>query len=152
MLIFIKQFLTKKFYTVINKFQGNYLMKNFKKFLPIALIIGFILFGLDAFLQSKPSTKNKRIYKAVQEYSPYYLDKRFGGLQIMSKEDPEFKETPNNMTLFKEFEHLEQKWGKKHLKIENSQLIISDNNGSVLSTLFLQTKEELDFAHNYYGI
>lgn len=127
-------------------------MTSFKKYLPIALVLGFILFGLDAFFQSKPSNKNKRVYKTVQKYSPYYLDKRFGGLQIMSKEDPEFKETPNNMTLFKEFERLEQKWGKKHLKIENHQLLIRDNNGSQLSTLPLQTKEELDFVHNYYGI
>jgi len=127
-------------------------MTSFKKYLPIALVLGFILFGLDAFFQSKPSSKNKRVYKTVQKYSPYYLDKRFGGLQIMSKEDPEFKETPNNMTLFKEFERLEKKWGKKHLKIENNQLVIRDNNGSELSTLLLQTKEELDFTHNYYGI
>jgi len=123
-----------------------------KKYLPIALLIGFILFGLSAFFQSRPSPKNENVYKTVQKYSPYYMDKRFGGLTILSKEDPEFKEKPNNMTLFKEFERLEKEWGKKHLKIENSQLVISDNNGSQLSTLFLQTKEELDFAHNYYGI
>ena len=123
-----------------------------KKYLPIALLIGFILFGLSAFFQSRPSPKNENVYKTVQKYSPYYMDKRFGGLTILSKEDPEFKEKPNNMTLFKEFERLEKEWGKKHLKIENSQLVISDNNGSQLSTLFLQTREELDFAHNYYGI
>jgi len=123
-----------------------------KKYLPIALLIGFILFGLSAFFQSRPSPKNENVYKTVQKYSPYYMDKRFGGLTILSKEDPEFKEKPNNMTLFKEFERLEKEWGKKHLKIENSQLVISDNNGSQLSALFLQTKEELDFAHNYYGI
>ena len=127
-------------------------MTSFKKYLPIALILGFILFGLGAFLQSKPSSKNERVYKTVQKYSPYYLDKRFGGLQIMSKEDPDFKEKPTNMTLFKEFERLEREWGKKHLKIENNQLVIADNNGSKLSTLPLQTKEEIDFSHRYYGI
>jgi hypothetical protein len=123
-----------------------------KKYLPIALLIGFILFGLDAFFQSKPSPKNERIYKTVQQYSPYYLDKRFGGLQIMSKEDPEFKEKPTNMTLFKEFERLEKVWGEKHLKIENNTLIILDNNGSQLSKLPLHSKEEMDFIHRYYGI
>jgi hypothetical protein len=127
-------------------------MTSLKKYLPIALVLGFILFGLDAFFQSKPSNKNKRVYQAVQKYSPYYLDKRFGGLQIMSKEDTEFKIKPNNMTLFKEFERLEQKWGKNHLKIENGQLVITDNNGSQLSTLSLQNKEEIDFVHHYYGI
>jgi len=127
-------------------------MKDFKKFLPIALVIGFILFGLDAFLQSKPSAKNKRIYKLVQTYSPYYLDKRFGGLQIMNKEDKEFKETPNNMTLFKEFERLERTWGEKHLKIQNNLLIIVDNNGTQLSSVLLNNQEELHFVHQYYGI
>jgi hypothetical protein len=127
-------------------------MKAFKKILPFALILGFILFGLDAFLQSKPSTKNKRIYKAVQVYSPYYLDKRFGGLQIMNKEDSEFKLTPNNMTLFKEFERLERTWGEKHLKLQSNQLIIVDNNGTQLSSIPLNKTEELDFIHRFYGI
>ena len=127
-------------------------MDSLKKYLPIALLLGFLIFGLDALLQSKPSSKNARVYKMVQKYSPYYLDKRFGGLQIMSKEDPEFKEKPNNMTLFKEFERLESEWGKKHLKIKNNLLIIVDNNGSQLSTLPLQTKEEIKFIHYYYGI
>ena len=127
-------------------------MDSFRKYLPIALFLGFLLFGLNAFLESKPSNKNARVYKTVQKYSPYYLDKRFGGLQIMSKEDPKFKEKPNNMTLFKEFERLEREWGQKHLKIQNNILVISDNNGTELLTLPLQTKEESDFTHRYYGI
>jgi len=127
-------------------------MKSFNKYLPIALFLGFLLFGISAFIQSKPSAKNARVYKTVQQYSPYYLDKRFGGLQIMSREDPDFKEKPNNETLFKEFERLEREWGQKHLKIENHALVILDNNGTKLSTLPLQTKEEIDFTHRYYGI
>ena len=70
----------------------------------------------------------------------------------MNKEDAEFKEKPNNMTLFKEFERLEKSWGKTHLKIESNTLIILDNNGSQLATLPLQTKEEMDFAQHYYGL
>ena len=127
-------------------------MNSLRKYLPIALLIGFLLFGLDAFFQSKPSAKNVRVYNTVQKYSPYYLDKRFGGLTIMNKEDAEFKEKPNNMTLFKEFERLEKAWGKTHLKIESNTLIILDNNGSQLATLPLQTKEEMDFAQQYYGL
>ena len=87
-------------------------MKSIRKFLPVAIILGFFLFGLDAFFQSRPSEKNERVYKTVQTYSPYYLDRRFGGLQIMSKEDAEFKEKPTNATLFKEFSRLEKEWGQ----------------------------------------
>ena len=127
-------------------------MKSMKKFLPIAIILGFFLFGLDAFFQSRPGEKNERVYKTVQTYSPYYLDKRFGGLQIMSKENPEFKEKPTNATLFTEFSRLEKEWAKTHLKIEQNSLIILDNNGTQVSSLLLQSIEELDFVHSYYGI
>jgi hypothetical protein len=127
-------------------------MNSLKKYLPIALVLGFLLFGFDAFMQSKPSSKNARVYKTVQQYSPYYIDKRFGGLQIMNKEDKEFKEKPNNITFFKEFERLEQEWGKKHLSIKESTLSIVDNNGTLVHTLLLKSKDELNFAHHYYGI
>ncbi len=127
-------------------------MNSFRKYLPLALLLGFLALGLGAFFQSKPSHKNERVYKAVQEYSPYYLDKRFGGLLIKNREDPEFKEKPNNMTLFKEFERLEKKWGKTHLKLNGNTLVISDNNGTAVAELSLQNKEELDFVHSYYGL
>jgi len=127
-------------------------MHSLKKYLPIALILGFFLFGLDVFFQSRPDAKNERVYKTVQQYSPYYLDKRFGGLQIMNKEDPEFKEKPTNATLFKEFSRLEKEWAKTHLKLDNSNLIILDNNGTQISSLLLQNIEEIDFVHHYYGI
>ncbi len=123
-----------------------------KKYLPIALFLGFIFVGLLAFLDGKPSHKNARVYKTVQNYSPYYLDKRFGGLQIMNKEDASFKEKPDNITLFKEFERLEKKWGKKHLSIKENKLIIIDNNGTTLKELPLENKDEITFIHNYYGI
>jgi len=127
-------------------------MSSLKKYLPLALVLGFFVFGLDAFFQSRPDAKNERVYKTVQQYSPYYLDKRFGGLQIMSKEDPDFKEKPTNMTLFNEFSRLEKEWAKTHLKLDNSNLIILDNNSTQISSLLLHTIEELDFVHNYYGI
>jgi len=127
-------------------------MHTLNKYLFPSLLLGFLLFGLAAFMESKPSSKNERIYKTVQQYSPYYLDKRFGGLRIMNREDSEFQEKPNNMTIFKEFERLEKAWGKKHLKLQNNQLIILDNNGTQQAVLPLQTKEEIDFVHHYYGV
>ena len=110
-------------------------MSSMKKFLPLAMIIAFILLGLDAFYQSKPTEKNTRIYKVVRTYSPYYLEKRFGGLQIRNKQDPNFKEKPTNATLFQEFARLEKAWGKNHLKIEDHILIIQDDKGAKLSSL-----------------
>ena len=127
-------------------------MQSLRKYLPLALLFAFLGLGLVAFISSKPTPKNARVYKAVQAYSPYYLDKRFGGIQIMSKEDKEFKEKPTNMTLFNEFERLEKVWGETHLKLDNNTLIISDNEGVLLSKLPLKTDEEIQFVHQYYGI
>jgi hypothetical protein len=123
-----------------------------KKIVFIALGIGFILFGIDAYIQSKPSPKNERIYQAVKQFSPYYLDKRFGGLQIMSKVDETFKEKPSNMEVFHRLEFLEKKWGKNHLKIENGVLIIHNDAGKTLKNVTLKDEDEKQFLHRFYGI
>jgi len=123
-----------------------------KKLVFIALGIGFILFGINAYLQSKPSPKNRRIYQAVQEFSPYYLDKRFGGLQIMSKTDKEFKEKPSNMEVFHRLEFLEKRWGEKHLTLEKDMLVIHGDKGEVLKRITLKNGEEKNFVHTYYGL
>ncbi len=126
-------------------------MGKFSKYLLPALMIGFFLFGLSAFIEGKPSHKNARIYKAVQQYSPYYFEKRFGGLEIRSKTDTEFKEKPSNMEVFKAFEQLERAWGQKHLVIKNDTLLITDTNGTV-HTLPIKNEEERRFIQNYYGV
>jgi len=127
-------------------------MNSLKKYLPLALMLGFLAIAISAFIQSKPSHKNERVYATVKKYSPYYTDQRFGGIQIMSKEDADFKEKPDNMVLFKRLDELEKAWGQKHLKVENNLLIILDNNGTQQATLPLQTQEEIDFTHHFYGI
>jgi len=123
-----------------------------KKILFIALSIGFLFFGVSAYLQSKPSPKNERLYKIIKQYSPYYLDKRFGGLQIMSKEDPSFKEKPDNMEVFHRLESLEKRWGKQHISIDNATLFIKDNNGTVIKTIPLENQGEVHFVHSYYEL
>ena len=127
-------------------------MDKMRRYLLPALFLAFFLFGLNAFLESKPSSKNERVYKVVKEYSPFYIEKRFGGLQIMSRENSSFKEKPDNMNFFKEFERLEREWGKAHLKLDKSTLLILDNNGTTQATLPLHNKEEIAFVHRYYGV
>jgi len=127
-------------------------MQSLRKYLPLALFAAFFTLAILALMSSKPTAKNERIYKAVQKYSPYYLDKRLGGLTIKNKEDKEFKEKPTNMTVFQEFERLERTWGKEHLKVENNTLIIHDTNGTIQASIPLQSDKELTFIHNYYEV
>ncbi|RUM74404.1 MAG: hypothetical protein DSZ12_05580 [Sulfurovum sp.] len=127
-------------------------MQSLRKYLPYALFLAFFSAAFIAFMQGRPTPKNARVYKAVQAYSPYYLDKRFGGLQILSKEDKKFKEKPNNATLFQEFERLEKEWAKTHLKFQNNTLVILNNTHKKVSQLRLKTPEEIAFVHRYYGL
>jgi len=127
-------------------------MKSLQKYLPIALFSAFLLFGLSAFIESKPTPKQSRIYTFVSSYSPYYLEKRFGGLEIRSKEDSAFKLKPSNQALFHTFERLEKQWGKEHLRIQDKTLELYDNQHHLKATLPLKTEEELTFLHNYYEV
>ena len=108
--------------------------------------------GFSAYLQSRPEEKNVQIYHEIKAYSPYYLDKRLGGLRIMSKTDKDFKEQPDNVEVFHRLDSLEKEWGKSHLKIENSQLRIVDDINNTLVTLPIKTQNELYFLHHFYGI
>ena len=127
-------------------------MNKMSKYLPFALALAFFLIAFNAFLNSKPQEKNKRVYKIVKEYSPYYIEKRFGGLRILSKEDKEFKEDPSSMNFFKELQKLEKNWAKNHLKLEGNTLTILDNNGKIVKKVELKNQKEIDFVKNYYGV
>lgn len=122
-----------------------------KKYLLIALSLGFALVAFTAFQQAKPTSKAP-IYQEIKLYSPYYIDKRFGGLQIMSKEDKEFKEKPSNMEVFHRLDILEKAWGKQHLKVVGSQLLVLDKSGQELTKLPITTQVDSNFLHSFYGI
>jgi len=123
-----------------------------KKILFVALGAGFLLFGLLAYIKSEPLPKNDRVYKAIKPYSPYYLEKRIGGLQIRNRQDEVFKEKPKNMEVFHRMDQLEREWGQKHLSLTGNTLSIKDNNGTLLQTLTLQNQKERDFVHAFYGL
>ncbi len=122
-----------------------------KKYLFFALLAGFTFVTIIAYQEAKPLPKAP-IYNKIKEYSPYYMDKRFGGLQIMSKIDKEFKEKPSNMEVFHRLEFLEKEWGKKHIKIIENQVVISDNNKTELIKIPIKTEEDSRFIHSFFGI
>jgi len=122
-----------------------------KNYLFVALTLGLSLLAFMAFQQAKPTPKAP-IYQEIKPYSPYYIDKRFGGLRIMNKADAEFEEKPSNMEVFHRLEFLEKAWGKKHLNITNNQLTIMDDNGTILTTLPIRSVEDGNFIHTFYGI
>jgi len=116
----------------------------------IALGLVFLLLGFNAYNDAKPTPKAP-IYQEIKKYSPYYLEKRVGGLEILSKNDKEFKEKPDNMQVFHRLEVLEKEWGKKHLRVENGNLVVFDENKTI-ATIPINTSKDREFLKSFYGI
>ena len=120
-------------------------------FFIIALTILFFGLGFNALQEAQPIHKSKRIYKEIKKYSPYYLEKRIGGFQIMMKNSKE-KEKPPITEVFSRLDQLEQGWGKDALKIVNNDLIVMDKNGTKIGTIKIQNSEEKQWIQTFFNI
>ncbi len=123
-----------------------------KRYLFLFLALAFIFLGISAYIQAKPEARNDRIYNKVKENSPYYLQKRLSGITILSKENENFNRKPTSMDFYQVFDSLQKEWGKKHLKLTNTELIIFDNNGTHKDTIKLQNEDEINFIRTFYGV
>jgi len=122
-----------------------------KRYLVFALIAGFTFVTLVAYKEAKPLPKAP-IYKEIKKYSPYYMEKRFAGLQIRSKLDDKFKEKPTNMEVFHRMEELNKEWAKIHLKRVEKTIVVSDENGTEVANIPISTKKDDAFIHSFFGI
>ncbi len=100
-------------------------------------------------MRQTPSPKAP-IYRDIKLYSPYYLEKRFGGLEIVSRADSSFKEKPDNLEVFHRLEALEREWGREHLKVDGETLIIFDSNGTV-AKIPIRSDMDREFLRKFYG-
>lgn len=104
-----------------------------------------------ALKEGLPTQKNERIYAILQNYIPYFLEKRVGGYSIVSKETG-IKEKPPAKDLFGRLEQLEKLWGQEFLQLEEDFLIILDKNKNEVLRLKLETKEEKAWIKSYFEL
>ena len=117
----------------------------------IGLAILFFVLGYNALQDAKPSQKNKRIYRELKVYMPYYLEKRIGGFQIRMK-GSEVKEKPPITKVFSRLEQLEKGWGKQFLKIIDDDLIIMDKNGTQIGIIHFNLSSEKQWTKKFFEI
>jgi len=120
-----------------------------KKALIFGFLTGFLILGIISMKRALPDAKEPRIYKAIQVYSPYVMEKRIGGLTIIDKRTG-IKEKPSSKEVFHRMDELEQEWGKRYLMIENNDVIILGENNQTVMRIFLQTQKEKDFVQRFY--
>ena len=121
-----------------------------KKALIFGFFTAFLVLGMISMKRAMPDAKEDRIYKAIQVYSPYVMEKRIGGLTIIDKRTGT-KEKPSSKEVFHRMDELEQEWGKKYIRVENNDVIILGENNQTVARIFLETEKERAFIQNFYG-
>jgi len=124
---------------------------NNKKWLIFGVVFAAIIMGVLSMKRAMPDSKNERMYKEIKIYSPYMFEKRIGGLTIVDKRDGR-KEKPSAAEVHLRMDELNKEWGATHLKVENSDLIIVGDNNQTVVKIFIETKEERAYLHNFYGL
>jgi len=121
-----------------------------KKVLIFTLLTGFLIMGFVAMQRAMPEAKEERIYKAVKVYSPYYFEKRIGGLTILSKKD-DTKEKINAAEILHRMDELDKKWAKNHLSVVGSDVIVKKDDNTTVK-IFIETPKERAFLKSFFGI
>ncbi len=122
-----------------------------KKGLFIGFLFAFLVLGYLSMQRAMPEDKEERIYKAIRVYSPYKVEKRIGGLTIIDSRTGD-KEKPEAADFYHRLDEVEKIWGKAHLKIENSDVIILGENNQTVVKIFMETEAERKFIKSFYGI
>lgn len=122
-----------------------------KKVFVSTLLGGFLFMGVISLKRALPEPKEERIYLAIKEYSPYKLQKRIGGLEIVDTRT-DTKEKPSSAEVMHRLDEVEGIWGKKHLKVENSTIFVMDENKTTIAEIAIENKEERDFIKSFFGI
>jgi hypothetical protein len=124
---------------------------NAKKGFFLGLLFAFFMLGFIAIQKATPEAKADRIYKAIKVYSPYQFEKRMGGLAIVDTRTGT-KEKPNAADALYRMDELDQKWGKNHLKVQGNELVVLGDNNQSIAKIFIESKEEREWLHKFYGI
>ena len=120
-----------------------------KKALIFGFFTAFIILGALSMKRAFPDAKETRIYKAIQVYSPYTLEKRIGGLTIIDKRTG-IKQKPSSAEIFHRLDELEREWGNKYVRIEGNDVIIFGENNNTVARIYLENEKERAFVQSFF--
>ena len=121
-----------------------------KKVFVLALLTAFLIMGIVSMNRAMPEDKEERIYKAIKVYSPYKLEKRIGGLEILNTQT-NVKEKPSAAELLHRLDELDKEWGKEHIIVDNHDVVITKEDNSTVR-IPIETPKERAFLKSFFGI
>ncbi len=124
---------------------------NAKKGLFLGLLFAFFVMGVLSMQRAMPDAKEERIYKAIKVYMPYKVEKRMGGLTLIDTRDGR-KEKPDAASFYHRLDELEKEWGKQHLRVVNNDVVVVGDNNQSIVKIFIQTQQEREWLHKFFGI
>jgi len=124
---------------------------NIKQGLFAGFLFAFLILGFVSMKRATPDSKEDRIYSAIHKYSPYSIEKRIGGLTIIDSRTGD-KDKPSAAEFYHRVDDLEKQWGKKHLKIENDDVLVLGENNQTIVKIYMETEKEKQFVRSFYGI
>ncbi len=126
-------------------------MNRFSKYLGPALGLAFFLIAFVTLMQSQPEKRNRYVYTQLKPYIPYRIEKKMSGLRIRDTRTGE-KIEPDNTEIYHVLDRLEKAWGKRHLQLNASQLIVHDDQNRTLATIPLRNEKERNWVRRFFSI
>lgn len=121
-----------------------------KKGFLAGILLAALVLGVLVMKHAAPE-KKPAIYHDIHLYSPYVLQKRMGGLEIMDKRTGEI-EKPSNQEVFLRLDELEAAWGKSHLRVEGDTLFILGDHQQTITQLHIENIQDRQFLQHFFGI
>ena len=126
-------------------------MQKFRKYLAMALALGFFFVALSALINGQPKKRDREVYAQLKPFIPYKIEKCMSGLRIRNTKTGE-KIEPSNSEIYHTLDKLESEWGKKHLRREGDRLIVLDDQNQTLKIIPLHNPSALNYVHNFFGL
>ncbi len=120
----------------------------FSKRIAYLLMAVFAFLAISALIVNMPEKKNQQVIEKIKPYFPYEMTKTLGGLDLIDKRTGD-KLKLDNAKVFLAYDNYLKKWGKTHLKLEGSRLIILDDNGSRIDAMELNPGQ-LSFVQEFF--
>jgi len=117
----------------------------------VALTLLFFFLGYKTFQEAKQEPKSQRIYQEIKKYSPYYLEKRIGGFQIMMR-GSDVKEKPPITEVYTRLDQLDKGWGKEHISIDNNYVIIKSKDQKIIAKIKIELDSEKKWVQSFFQI